>query len=321
MRRRGAEVHLRHGRAEPVRTRSGPLEAAACAKRVHSGGVDGLSERSWHTVILPPGPIAARDRVSGWRHDRSARGAARRCPRSRGRREAGDRLLRRASRSGRRRAAGVVRHVGHRGSAFTATFNEDHILATTQAICEYRAEPGDRRAAVPGRGHARAVRAGPGQRAGGARRQRRAGPGRRPRRVHAHARGVPRDPGAQRLRPGPRADGIVVTPSHNPPSDGGFKYNPPDGGPAGTDITRQIQDRANELLADGLKGVRRIPYARAVAADTTGSSTSSTATCRRWSRWWTWPRSGRPGCASAPTRSAGRAWPTGARSASGTAWT
>ncbi|MGH3283772.1 MAG: phosphoglucomutase, alpha-D-glucose phosphate-specific, partial [Streptosporangiaceae bacterium] len=65
---------------------------------------------------------------------------------------------------------------------------------------------------------------------------------------------------------GPAADGIVVTPSHNPPQDGGFKYNPPDGGPAGTDITRQILDRANELLADGLKGVRRVPYARALAA-------------------------------------------------------
>ena len=77
---------------------------------------------------------------------------------------------------------------------------------------------------------------------------------------------------------GPRADGIVVTPSHNPPPDGGFKYNPPDGGPAGTDITRQIQDRANELLADGLKGVRRVSYARAVAPAPPGSSTSSTAT-------------------------------------------
>ena len=75
---------------------------------------------------------------------------------------------------------------------------------------------------------------------------------------------------AHNLGAGPRADGIVVTPSHNPPSDGGFKYNPPDGGPAGTDITQQIQDRANELLADELKGVRRIPYARAVVADTTG---------------------------------------------------
>jgi phosphoglucomutase len=63
----------------------------------------------------------------------------------------------------------------------------------------------------------------------------------------------------------------VVTPSHNPPADGGFKYNPPDGGPAGTDVTKGIQDRANELLRDGLRGVRRIPYARAVAADTTGT--------------------------------------------------
>ena len=70
---------------------------------------------------------------------------------------------------------------------------------------------------------------------------------------------------------GPRADGIVVTPSHNPPPDGGFKYNPPDGGPAGTDITSDIQDRANDLLASGLKAVRRIPYARAIAADATGT--------------------------------------------------
>ena len=74
---------------------------------------------------------------------------------------------------------------------------------------------------------------------------------------------------AHNAGPGPRADGIVVTPSHNPPSDGGFKYNPPDG-EAGTDITKEIQDRANDLLADGLKGVRRIPYARAAAAGTTG---------------------------------------------------
>jgi len=68
-----------------------------------------------------------------------------------------------------------------------------------------------------------------------------------------------------------QADGIVVTPSHNPPRDGGFKYNPPDGGPAGTDITKWIQDRANELLSAGLSGVRRVPYAKALAADTTGT--------------------------------------------------
>src|SRR4029077_7134994 len=61
------------------------------------------------------------------------------------------------------------------------------------------------------------------------------------------------------------ADGIVITPSHNPPEDGGFKYNPPDGGPAGSHITGRIQDRANELLREALRGVRRIPVARARA--------------------------------------------------------
>ena len=66
------------------------------------------------------------------------------------------------------------------------------------------------------------------------------------------------------------ADGIVVTPSHNPPRDGGFKYNPPNGGPAGTDVTGWVQDRANELLAGGLRDVRRVPYERALRADTTG---------------------------------------------------
>ncbi len=158
---------------------------------------------------------------------------------------------------------------GHRGSAFTATFNEDHILATTQAICEYRAGHGiggplylgaDTHAlSEPAQVSALEVLAANGVR------------------VLVDARGgytptpaVSRAILAHNLGAGPRADGIVVTPSHNPPSDGGFKYNPPDGGPAGTDITQQIQDRANELLADGLKGVRRIPYAQAVAADTTG---------------------------------------------------
>jgi phosphoglucomutase len=160
---------------------------------------------------------------------------------------------------------------GHRGSAFTATFNEDHILATTQAICEYRAAQGidgplylgaDTHAlSEPAQVSALEVLAANG--------------------VHAltDARGgYTPTPAVSRAilahnasGEGRRADGIVVTPSHNPPSDGGFKYNPPDGGPAGTDITRQIQDRANELLADGLKGVRRIPYARAAVADTTGT--------------------------------------------------
>jgi phosphoglucomutase len=159
---------------------------------------------------------------------------------------------------------------GHRGSAFSATFNEDHILATTQAICEYRAGQGidgplylgaDTHAlAEPATASALEVLAANGVR------------------VLTDARGgytptpaVSRAILAHNAGNGPRADGIVVTPSHNPPPDGGFKYNPPDGGPAGTDITSQVQDRANELLSDGLKGVRRMQYAKAVAADTTGT--------------------------------------------------
>ena len=159
---------------------------------------------------------------------------------------------------------------GHRGSAFTATFNEDHIAATTQAICEYRAGRGidgplylgaDTHAlSEPAQVTALEVLAANGVL------------------VLCDARGgYTPTPAVSRAilahnasGQGPRADGIVVTPSHNPPSDGGFKYNPPDGGPAGTDITRWIQDRANELLAGGLAGVRRIPYPRAAAADTTG---------------------------------------------------
>jgi phosphoglucomutase len=158
---------------------------------------------------------------------------------------------------------------GHRGSAFTATFNEDHILATTQAICEYRARQGidgplylgaDTHAlSEPAQVSALEVLAANGVR------------------VLVDARGgytptpaVSRAILAHNASAGPRADGIVVTPSHNPPADGGFKYNPPDGGPAGTDITSEIQDRANELLASGNKMVRRIPYAQAAATDTTG---------------------------------------------------
>jgi phosphoglucomutase len=161
---------------------------------------------------------------------------------------------------------------GHRGSALVATFNEDHIIATTQAICEYRMAEGidgplylgaDTHAlSEPAQASALEVLAANGIR------------------VLVDSRGgYTPTPAVSRAilahnsgGGGPRADGIVVTPSHNPPTDGGFKYNPPDGGPAGTDITRQIQDRANELLAAGLNGVRRIPLARALAADTTGTA-------------------------------------------------
>jgi phosphoglucomutase len=159
---------------------------------------------------------------------------------------------------------------GHRGSAFTASFNEDHIAATTQAICEYRAGQSIRgplylgadthALSEPAQVTALEVLA-----ANGVHVLCDARGGYTPTPAVSRAILAHNAPGSAR-----RADGIVVTPSHNPPTDGGFKYNPPDGGPAGTDITRWIQDRANELLASGLAGVRRLPYARAAAAATTG---------------------------------------------------
>ena len=159
---------------------------------------------------------------------------------------------------------------GHRGSSLDAAFNEDHIAATTQAICEYRTGQGtdgplflgaDTHAlSEPATATALEVLAANGvtvliDDAGGY----------TPTPAVSHAILT-----HNRERRGGTADGIVVTPSHNPPRDGGFKYNPPHGGPAGSDATGWIQDRANALIAAGLTGVRRIPYARALAADTTG---------------------------------------------------
>jgi phosphoglucomutase len=157
---------------------------------------------------------------------------------------------------------------GHRGSSFDRAFNEAHILATTQAICEYRAAQGFDGPLFVGRdthalsepAWASALEV-----------------------LAANDVTVLVD-AADRYTPTPAvshailranagrstglADGIVITPSHNPPRDGGFKYNPPSGGPADTDATRAIAGRANELLRGGLEGVRRIPLARARAAAT-----------------------------------------------------
>ncbi|MFE9363022.1 phosphoglucomutase (alpha-D-glucose-1,6-bisphosphate-dependent) [Streptomyces sp. NPDC006978] len=159
---------------------------------------------------------------------------------------------------------------GHRGSALAAAFNEDHIAATTQAICDHRERQGtdgpvflgaDTHAlSEPARITAVEVLA-----ANGATVLIDSDDGYTPTPAVSHAILT-----YNRDRTGGLADGIVVTPSHNPPADGGFKYNPPHGGPAGSDATSWIQDRANALIEGGLKEVRRIPYARALAADTTG---------------------------------------------------
>jgi len=163
---------------------------------------------------------------------------------------------------------------GHRGSSLKGAFTEAHIVATTQAIVDYRTAQGiagplfmgrdthglsepawasalevlaangvttlvdsaDRYTPTPAVSHA----------------------------ILAHNRGRAADDAA-------RADGIVVTPSHNPPSDGGFKYNPPHGGPADTEATRWIENRANELIGTRLESVRRMPLARARAAETTAT--------------------------------------------------
>ena len=174
----------------------------------------------------------------------------------------------------------VVRHLRPpRLEPAHGSFNEDHIVAISQAICEYRRGAGHRRPAVPRPRHARAVRAGARRtRAGGVRRQRRRRADRQPRRLHADAGAVARDP-APTTAAAPRglADGVVVTPSHNPPERRRLQVQPAHGGPADTDVTRWIQDRANELLADGLKEVRRDPVRPRPGPRTPPARTTSSA--------------------------------------------
>ncbi|MGW5616475.1 phosphoglucomutase (alpha-D-glucose-1,6-bisphosphate-dependent) [Streptomyces sp. NPDC003877] len=159
---------------------------------------------------------------------------------------------------------------GHRGSSLASAFNDDHIAATSQAICEYRAEQGtdgplflgaDTHAlSEPARVTALEVFA-----ANEVTVLIDAADGYTPTPAVSHAILT-----HNRGRTTGLADGVVVTPSHNPPADGGFKYNPPSGGPAASDATSWIQDRANEIIRNGLKDVRRVPHARALAAATTG---------------------------------------------------
>ncbi|MFG2561303.1 phosphoglucomutase (alpha-D-glucose-1,6-bisphosphate-dependent) [Streptomyces sp. NPDC048496] len=160
---------------------------------------------------------------------------------------------------------------GHRGTSTATAFNEDHIAATSQAISEYRAQQGtDGPLFLGSDTHALSE----------------------PARVTAievfaandvtvlidSADGYTPTPAVShailahnRGRTSGLADGVVVTPSHNPPGDGGFKYNPPNGGPAGSEATGWIQGRANEIIAAGMKDVRRLPYVRALSAPTTST--------------------------------------------------
>ncbi len=158
---------------------------------------------------------------------------------------------------------------GHRGTSLERSFNEWHVLAITQAICEYRARQEvdgplfigvDTHAlSEPAFESALEVLA-----ANGVQTRVAAGGEFTPTPAVSHAILV-----YNRGRQGHLADGIVVTPSHNPPSDGGFKYNPSNGGPADTSVTNWIEARANALLEARLRGVRRIPYAQARRAATT----------------------------------------------------
>jgi len=154
---------------------------------------------------------------------------------------------------------------GHRGTSLKTAFNETHILATTQAICDYRREQGFNGPLFIGRdthglsepAWATAIEV---LIANDVTVLVDSRDGYTPTPAVSHA--ILRANGGRTTGDG-LADGIVVTPSHNPPSDGGFKYNPPHGGPADTDATSVIADRANELIANGLDGVRRIPFSRA----------------------------------------------------------
>ena len=158
---------------------------------------------------------------------------------------------------------------GHRGSPLHGSFTEAHILAITQAICDYRARTAP--AARFSWARTRMRISGPAQRtalevlaANGVETIIQRDDGVTPTPVISRAILVHNHGRTERL-----ADGIIITPSHNPPEDGGFKYNPTNGGPADTDVTRWIENRANELLRDGNSGVRRVSFATPSSAATT----------------------------------------------------
>ncbi|MFH0919285.1 MAG: phosphoglucomutase (alpha-D-glucose-1,6-bisphosphate-dependent) [Fibrobacterota bacterium] len=158
---------------------------------------------------------------------------------------------------------------GHRGSSLKNSFNENHVLAISQALAEYRVAQkttgplfiGMDTHALSEAALRSAVEV---FAANGVDVRVQTGFGYTPTPVISHAILA-----FNRNKTSGLADGVVITPSHNPPDDGGFKYNPPSGGPADTGTTKTIQERANAILSDGLKGVKRIPFERAMKASTT----------------------------------------------------
>lgn len=158
---------------------------------------------------------------------------------------------------------------GHRGSSLDHSFNEVHILAISQSIVEYRANQGIDGPLYIGKDtHALSEAA---MRtavevfaANGLEIMLQEGMGYTPTPVISHAILT-----YNRARSSGLADGVVITPSHNPPRDGGFKYNPPNGGPAGTNVTKTIQNRANEILENNLEDVKRMPWEAAIRKDST----------------------------------------------------
>ena len=158
---------------------------------------------------------------------------------------------------------------GHRGSPLQGTFTEAHILAITQAICDYRDASGTDGLLYMGK-DTHAVSA-PAQRTA-----LEVLAANNVETVIQRDDGVTPTPAVSRAiltyirgRKAQLADGIVITPSHNPPEDGGIKYNPPNGGPADTNVTRWVQDRANELLRSANAGVKRVPFGVAMKAEST----------------------------------------------------
>jgi phosphoglucomutase len=158
---------------------------------------------------------------------------------------------------------------GHRGSSFDGSFNEAHVLAISQAICLYRQQKGINGPLFVGIDtHALSTPAGASAlevfAANGVETMIAADDEYTPTPAISHAILCYNRGRTQGL-----ADGVVITPSHNPPQAGGFKYNPPNGGPADSDVTKWIEAKANELLADDLKGIKRMPYEQALKASTT----------------------------------------------------